>query len=155
MRRLAVSARTWGEVGEAKEECGGAAGGFAGAAAEFQAALVAGADGEVGFVGVVLVDGAAQGDGGRGEEVGGDDAGAAGDGGLDVVQALRDLGLGEPEDEGFDRGVVEVGDVAEGEGGVGDGIEDLGREVGGGVEGGEVEHDPCRIRVFDGMSIGF
>ncbi|MBX3358558.1 MAG: hypothetical protein KF745_09020 [Phycisphaeraceae bacterium] len=109
----------------------------------------------MGFVGVVLVDGAAQGDGGRGEEVAGDDAGAAGDGGLDLVEAFSDLGLGEPEDEGFDGGVVKVGDVAEGEGGVGDGIEDLGREVGGGVEGGEVEHAPSRIRVFDGVSIGF
>jgi hypothetical protein len=44
---------------------------------------------------------------------------------LEVVEARGDVGVGHPEGEGFEGGVVDIGDVAECEGGVGEVVEDL------------------------------
>ncbi|MFA6044873.1 MAG: hypothetical protein WC718_07805, partial [Phycisphaerales bacterium] len=53
-------------------------------------------------------DGAEAGD--AGHEVGGDETGAAADGGLDVVEPRGDVFAIEPEGEGFEGGFVLVGD---------------------------------------------
>lgn len=63
--------------------------------------------------------------------VGGEPAGAEGGGGADGCYALGDFGTGEPEAEGFDRGVVDAGDGEERLGGIGK----VGKELGGLVFG--------------------
>ncbi len=78
--------------------------------------------------------------------------GAARYGGLDVVEAVGDVVTGEPEGEGFEGGVVGDGDVAEGGGGIGEGIEDAVGEVWGWGE--EERHRKDNVRIFIGVSIG-
>jgi hypothetical protein len=70
-----------------------------------------------------------------GEVVGDDEAGAGGAGGFERVQALRDVGAGEPESEGFEGGVVLDGDAAEGVVLGGEVVDDGGGGFGGGGEG--------------------
>ncbi len=76
---------------------------------------------------------------GEGEMVRGGEARVHGRGAVDVGELLRDLGLAHPEGEGVERGVVDLGDGDEGDGGGGEVLEDLGGEVGGGEEGGHGE----------------
>ncbi|MBI1190014.1 MAG: hypothetical protein GC200_04950 [Tepidisphaera sp.] len=71
--------------------------------------------GVVQFVGEVIDEDGVQGAGGGGEEVGGDEAGAADDGGFEGRQARGDVGAEEPQREGLDGGVVHLGDVTEGD----------------------------------------
>ena len=54
------------------------------------------------------------------------------------IETLGDFGRTEPEGEGLDGGVVLLGNVAEGERGIGAGVEDAGGGFGG--WGMEVEH---------------
>ncbi len=100
----------------------------------------------------VVGDDAIQGHHHRGEVVGGDQAGAAGYGGLDVVEAVGDVVTGEPEGEGFEGGVVSNGDVAEGGGGIRQGIEDAVGEVRGWGE--DKCHRKDNVWIFVGVSIG-
>ena len=67
------------------------------------------------FLGFVVDEDGMQDFGGGGEEVGGDEAGAAEDGRLDVVEAASDVGADHPEGEGLDGDVVHLGDIAEGD----------------------------------------
>ncbi|MBI1191024.1 MAG: hypothetical protein GC200_10130 [Tepidisphaera sp.] len=89
------------------------------------------------FVGEVVVDDADQELDGAGQEVVGHERGAMGDGGVDGVQASRDVGAGHPQGQGLDGGFVLARDVAEGEVGVAQGLKDLGGDGGAGREGGE------------------
>jgi hypothetical protein len=98
--------------------------------------LAGGVGGEALFFGVEGVEDGSRGCDDGGEAVGGDEAEAAVGGVVDEADLGVDFGAGEPGDEGGRGGVVLVGDVAEGTGGVGEGVEDLGLLGGGGVEGG-------------------
>jgi hypothetical protein len=120
------------EVGEALEEGGGFAGGFAGAALVVAGFDGVGLEGGVEFLVVVGGEGGTEGFDGEWEVVEGQEARAAGDGVFKVVEASGDVGVGHPEGELFEGGVVDVGDVAERNSGVDEVVEDL---VGvGGVE---------------------
>ncbi len=66
-----------------------------------------------------------------GEGEGDVEAGAADAGAFKIEELLGDLGAGEPEGEGLESGVALIGDVSEGEIGVGEEIEDLLDGVGG------------------------
>jgi hypothetical protein len=84
-----------------------------------------GFEGCVVFLVVVGGEGGAEGFDGEREVVEGEEASAPGDGGLEVVEARGDVGKGHPEGEGFEGGVVDVGNIAHGEGRVREVVEDL------------------------------
>ncbi|MFA6045932.1 MAG: hypothetical protein WC718_13195 [Phycisphaerales bacterium] len=86
---------------------------------------------------VVVDDGVEEADH-AGEEVGRDEAGAAGDGGLDGIEALGDVGARHPEGERFEGGFEITGDIAHGVVGRAERVDDLG---GGGAVGGEWDED--------------
>jgi hypothetical protein len=67
---------------------------------------------------------------GGGEEVGRDEAGAAGDAGLEFFDRFLDVGACEEEGEGVDGGALGRRDVAEGEGGVDELVEEEGSSLG-------------------------
>ncbi len=73
---------------------------------------------------------------GQGEMVRGGQARVHRGGTVDSSELLRDLGLAHPEGERVERGVVDLGDGDEGDGGGGQIFENLGRDFGGGEEGG-------------------
>jgi hypothetical protein len=148
------------ELGKAEEEGGGAAHGFAGAAALFEGGDALGVDGDVGDLGVGVLDGAGEGGGDGGELGRCDKTGAAGRGGLEGSEALGDVIAREEEGELGEGGAAGFGDVAEGEVGVGEVVDeavDLSRGGGeGGCRGwgGRLEHAPI-VRQKFGVSIGF
>jgi hypothetical protein len=119
------------EAGESDEEGAGFARGLAAAAALF---LGEGAGGDqfLGFLKDVGVDDLSEGFDGLGEAGRCDEARAEGGGALEIGEALLDVGLGHPDDEGFDGGFVTLGKFEEGDRGVAevgeDGIHGLGRQ---------------------------
>ena len=141
-----------GEVGEAVEQVGGAAGAGAAAFAEGHG-VEGGAEGDlVGLVDEVL-QGGDQGLHRAGEGMGCREAGAEG-GGVEGMLKKRPRGLGiQPGGEGLDGGVEAPGEVAEGEVGGGQVVEEIVELVGGGIEegGGHVDI----VRSLNGMSIVF
>jgi hypothetical protein len=118
-------------VGEAHEEGGGFAGAFLGAAlvlASFQVARV-----EVAVL-VPFLEDAREGGGDEAEVVGREEADAAGEGALERINALGDVGAGHPEREGVERDVAARGDVAGGDRRVAELGQDLARGLFGGIE---------------------
>ena len=90
--------------------------------------------------------------GGGGEEVGGDEACAAKDCGLNEVEARGDVGAGHPEGECFEGDAAGLRDSAQGAGGVCEFIQDLLDGVGMGIE---VGHDGGIVAGRVEVSIGF
>ncbi len=88
------------------------------------------------------------------EVEGGDETDTPCGGGLKGGEAITDGGAREPEGEGVDGGGREFGDGGEGVVLAHKGVEELGLEIGGGVEGGERGHGLGRVRCFGGLSIG-
>ena len=160
-RGVRIGRRRWCGVGlrdvagDAEEEVGGLAGAFAALHSRGEGVVGLGGDAVDGLV-VELGFGEEVeelvGDGG--EVVGDDEAGAGGAGGFESEDSLFDVGAGEPEGQGLERGFVLVGDVAEGEvlggevvedGGGGWGIEEGSRGGGGqgSREGIGISPSPC------------
>jgi hypothetical protein len=124
------------ESGEAVEEVGGFAGGFSGAAALLDGLEGFGVDREVAGLVEVFLDDVLEGAGCGGEGAGGDEAGLGGGRGWEDAEALEGFGLGEVEGEGFEGGVVVLGQEFKGEVGVGEVVEEAGGLLGGGDEDG-------------------
>jgi hypothetical protein len=113
------------EVGEADHPRGGAAAGFEGSLALLgRAPLVRGRGG----VGLDLLAGVGEDVGEAAEglrhDAGRDEADSSGGDVVDVLEALGDVGAGDPEGEGFERGLVFGGDFKEGGGGIGESGDD-------------------------------
>lgn len=124
-----------GQPRDAVEELDGAAGAVAGAAVFGDGVGVGRPNGLAADVLAVVVDDAEERGDGGGEEVGGDEADAGDGGGLDRGDSGRDVGAGHPEGESLDGGIEGVGDVAQGDVGVGEGVEDAVGDEGVGGEG--------------------
>jgi hypothetical protein len=144
-RSLTLGARAEGTLGlgrveadQAVEEPGGFAGGFGVAAALLEGLEALGVDGGVGDFGVVFLEDGDKGSGDQGQVVGRGLAGFEAAAGQEVVEAESDVIPGHKEGEGFDGGVVFVGDVSQGFVGVTELVDDLGGHFGVWVEDGEV-----------------
>lgn len=101
-------------MSEAEERGGGAAGVFGGAGAGGQGSRVRGIAEGVAVEFAEVGEDRAQGFDGEGEEVRRDEPDAGGARGLERVEALGDVGARHPEGEGFERGVVFLGESGEG-----------------------------------------
>lgn len=113
------------EVADAEQVGDGFADAFAVAEAECEAGDVAGEAIEVCGFGDGLIERLREGLGDSGEREGNVETGAAGAGGFDLDQLLGDLVTGEPEGEGLEVRVVLFGDVAEGEIGIGEEVQNV------------------------------
>jgi len=124
------------EVDQAEEECRGLSGGFAGAVALFRGDGGFGLGAGGGGLGDEVLEDSGEGSGGVEEGAGGDEAGAGRRGLLEGEESLLDVGASDEGGEGFGGGVVEGGDLVEGEIGVGELVEEEGDGAGRRVEDG-------------------
>jgi len=125
------------EAGDGAEEGAGFADRFSGALAQFEGAGAGGVGGVGGVVFVVFED-AVKDSGHVGEEGCRGGAGAYGDHGSAGSADFGDVGPRQPEGEGIDGGLVDFGDVLQGEAGVVEVVEDDRNQVGRRIEEGKV-----------------